>query len=209
MMGVVTATRPLLSDTARGGEFRHLVAVGAATYGGVLFCCFRGLASGGAEDFPARRIAGHGNAARSGPVAREEPGLGETVVDALRRISVVVPTYNASARLRRTIGSVLAQTVPPHEIIIVDDGSTDDTARVCASFGNAIVYLAVENGGQQRARNIGVGRATGEWIAFLDHDDLWEPDYLAEIQAFQAGHAFDLAFCDSRTSREREDGTVI
>ncbi len=130
-------------------------------------------------------------------------------MDASPRVSVVVPTYNASGRLKKTIESVLAQTVPPFEIIIVDDGSTDDTKQVCAHFGGAICYLAVENGGQQRARNIGVARATGEWIAFLDHDDLWDPDYLAELRAFQARHAFDLAFCDSRTLREREDGHVI
>jgi glycosyltransferase involved in cell wall biosynthesis len=127
------------------------------------------------------------------------------------RISVVIPTYNASARLKLTIRSVLAQTAPPLEIIIVDDGSTDGTREVCAEFGDAITYVAVANGGQQRARNLGAERAAGEWIAFLDHDDLWQPEYLAELLAFHDGHAFDLVFCNSHTVWEQgnvgRDGT--
>jgi glycosyltransferase involved in cell wall biosynthesis len=125
------------------------------------------------------------------------------------RVSVVIPTYNACTRLKATIESVLTQSEPSHDIIIVDDGSTDGTAQVCAGFGKAIVYLAVQNGGQQRARNIGVERAGGDWIAFLDHDDLWRPDYLAELQAFNAAHTVDLTFCDSQTLREQGEGSVI
>jgi glycosyltransferase involved in cell wall biosynthesis len=132
---------------------------------------------------------------------RPEPA----VPDPDMRVSVVVPTFNASARLKATIRSVLAQTLPPHEIIIVDDGSTDDTKQVCAAFGDAVIVIPVPNGGQQRARNLGVERATGEWISFLDHDDLWDPEYLAEVAEFQRGHAVDLIFCDSRTVLE--DGT--
>jgi glycosyltransferase involved in cell wall biosynthesis len=111
--------------------------------------------------------------------------------------------------LRTTLESVLAQTVPPVEIIVVDDGSTDDTNQVCAAFGDAIIYVAVANGGQQRARNLGSGLATGEWIAFLDHDDLWHPGYLAELAEFHDSHAFDLAFCDSLTMREAATANVI
>jgi glycosyltransferase involved in cell wall biosynthesis len=128
---------------------------------------------------------------------------------AAMRISVVVPTYNAPARLRATVASVLAQTEPPHEIIVVDDGSTDDTKMVCAAFGKTIIYLPVTNGGQQRARNIGVERATGGWIAFLDHDDLWQPEYLAELAALQGAHAVDLVFCNSLIVREEAAGAVI
>ncbi len=124
------------------------------------------------------------------------------------RISVVIPTYNASRRLKTTIESVLAQTVPPHEIIVVNDGSTDDTTLICAAFGDAIIPIEVPNGGQQRARNIGVERATGDWISFLDHDDLWHPGYLAELTEFQSAHAFDLAICDSQNAREDEKGQL-
>ncbi|HEX3994795.1 MAG TPA: glycosyltransferase [Acetobacteraceae bacterium] len=129
--------------------------------------------------------------------------------EAPMRISVVVPTYNAPARLQATIHSILAQTASPHEIIIVDDGSTDDTNRVCAAFGDAIIYLPITNGGQQRARNIGVERATGEWIAFLDHDDLWYRDYLAEVTAFRHQHVFDVVFCNSVTVKEEATGPVV
>ncbi len=125
------------------------------------------------------------------------------------RVSVVVPTYNAADRLKTTIESVLAQITPPLEIIIIDDGSTDHTRLVCARFGDAIRYRAVENGGQQRARNIGTALAQGEWIAFLDHDDLWHPDYLTELREFHDRHTFDLVFCNSRTLREQETGSVM
>ena len=89
------------------------------------------------------------------------------------------------------------------EIIVIDDGSTDDTREVCAAFGAAIAYVAVANGGQQRARNLGAARAAGDWLAFLDHDDLWHPDYLAELREFHAGHTFDLTFGNSRTVWEQ------
>jgi hypothetical protein len=129
------------------------------------------------------------------------------------RVSVVVPTYNAAARLEMTIRSVLAQTRPPHEIIIIDDGCTDDTKQVCEAFGDAVMVITVPNGGQQRARNLGVERATSAWISFLDHDDLWDPDYLAEVAEFQRCHAVDLIFCNSRivledgSNQEIKDGT--
>lgn len=134
---------------------------------------------------------------------------GTLTVTVPMRTSVVIPTYNASGRLRKTIESVLAQTLPPHEVIIVDDGSTDDTNQVCATFGDTITYIAVANGGQQRARNLGSERASGDWIAFLDHDDLWHPEYLSEIQAFHHRHSFDLVFCNSLTVQEQNGASVI
>ncbi len=124
-------------------------------------------------------------------------------------VSVVIPTYNASDRLKRTIESVLAQTAPPLEIIVVDDGSTDATGAVCAAFGDAIRYFAVTNGGQQRARNIGAERASGTWVAFLDHDDLWHPEYTAELNEFAASHAFDLALCNSRNQSEEAGARAV
>jgi GT2 family glycosyltransferase len=122
------------------------------------------------------------------------------------RISVVVPTYNACGRLRATLAAVLAQTVRPHEIIVVDDGSTDATPSVCAAFGAAIHYLRVENGGQQRARNLGVAQASGAWIALLDHDDLWTPQYIAELMEFHASNDVDLTVCDAAVVTEDATG---
>jgi glycosyltransferase involved in cell wall biosynthesis len=89
------------------------------------------------------------------------------------RYSVVIPTYNRAHCVGEAIESVLAQALPPHEIIVVDDGSTDDTPRVLAVFGDRIRVIRQENAGVSAARNAGIAAATGEWIAFLDSDDVW------------------------------------
>jgi glycosyltransferase involved in cell wall biosynthesis len=97
----------------------------------------------------------------------------------VRAITVVIPTYNRAALLVRAVESALAQTVPPTEILVVDDGSTDDTAAVCARWSDPVRYIATPNGGVARARNVGIAQARGEWIALLDSDDEWEPEKLA------------------------------
>ncbi len=94
-------------------------------------------------------------------------------------ISVVMPAYNAGRHLVRTIDSVLAQTFCALEIIVVDDGSTDDTAEVARTYGSKIRYIAQNNAGASVARNTGIEAAKGEWIAFLDADDEWLPEKLA------------------------------
>jgi glycosyltransferase involved in cell wall biosynthesis len=95
------------------------------------------------------------------------------------KVSVVVPTYNRATTVPRAIESVLAQTVTDLEIIVVDDGSSDDTGKILGeSFGHRIRYYAQTNQGASVARNKGVDEARGEWIAFLDSDDLWEKDKL-------------------------------
>jgi len=98
-------------------------------------------------------------------------------------ISVAIPTYNASTFLREAIESVLAQTYSASEIIVVDDGSTDDTSEICESFGPAVKYICQENdktlGAGARAHAL--RKVSGDWIALLDHDDLWEPTKL-EVQ---------------------------
>jgi glycosyltransferase involved in cell wall biosynthesis len=100
--------------------------------------------------------------------------------------SVVIPTYNRGSFIREAIDSVLNQTLRPAEIIVVDDGSTDDTKNVISNFGSRITYLPVENGGVSRARNIGIKQSRSEYIAFLDSDDTWEPQYLETQQAQSA-----------------------
>lgn len=93
-------------------------------------------------------------------------------------ISVVIPAFNAGRFIRRTIDSVLAQTYCDYEIIVVDDGSTDDTPEVVKSYGQKVRYIYQENAGDGPARNTGIAAAKGEWIAFLDHDDEWLPQKL-------------------------------
>ena len=96
-------------------------------------------------------------------------------------VSVIIPTYNRGRWLPATVASVLAQTLPSLEILIVDDGSTDDTAAVCAEFSYPVRYIRQDNAGVGAARNRGAAEARGEWLAFLDSDDLWTPDKL-EVQ---------------------------
>lgn len=94
------------------------------------------------------------------------------------RISVVIPAHNAGEHLGRALQSVLAQTRPADEILVVDDGSTDKTAEVTRSFGSAVTYLRQDQRGAGAARNQGIEAATGNWIAFLDADDEWRPEKL-------------------------------
>jgi len=93
-------------------------------------------------------------------------------------ISVIIPAYNAENFLARTIDSVLAQTYKPLEIIIIDDGSKDNTAAVAKKYRDNILYVFKENGGESSARNAGIKYSKGSWIAFLDHDDTWHPHHL-------------------------------
>ncbi len=89
--------------------------------------------------------------------------------------AVVMPTYNRARMIAASLESVLNQTLPPAEVVVVDDGSTDDTAAVVARFGGRVRYHRVDNGGPSRARNIGVRLTSAPWIAFCDSDDLWLP----------------------------------
>jgi len=93
-------------------------------------------------------------------------------------ISVIIPAYNRELYLEEAIQSVLAQTCPPEEIIVVDDGSTDHTREKVRSFGERICYLFQENRGASSARNAGVDRSRGRFLAFLDSDDVWVPQKL-------------------------------
>jgi glycosyltransferase involved in cell wall biosynthesis len=93
-------------------------------------------------------------------------------------ISVVIPAFNAGQFIRRTVDSILAQTYSDFEIIVVDDGSTDNTADVVRSYGPKVRYIYQQNAGDGPARNTGITAAEGDWIAFLDHDDEWLPKKL-------------------------------
>lgn len=95
--------------------------------------------------------------------------------EARATVSVVIPCYNGAAYLRETLESALAQTHAPLEVIVVDDGSTDDSAAIAESFGPPVRVIRQENRGESAARNVGVRASRGDWIAFLDADDLWDP----------------------------------
>jgi glycosyltransferase involved in cell wall biosynthesis len=93
-------------------------------------------------------------------------------------VSVVIPSYNSARFVPQAIESAEAQSVTPHEIIVVDDGSTDDTTSVLSAFGSRIRVVSRRNGGLPAARNSGSAVATGSWLAYLDADDTWLPTKL-------------------------------
>ncbi len=104
------------------------------------------------------------------------------------KVSVIIPAFNSAPFIAETIQSVLAQTYGNFEIIVVDDGSTDTTLDVLNEFGNQITVLTKANGGPASARNLAIRNASGKYIAFLDADDLWTPEKLAEQVAFLEAH---------------------
>jgi len=110
-------------------------------------------------------------------------------------VSIVIPVRNGEAYVREAIGSVLSQTYDQVEIIVVDDGSSDDSARVVQSVGSGVRYCHQPWSGAATARNRGVELANGEWIAFLDADDIWASDKLrTQLLAFTDHVAIDMVF---------------
>ena len=93
-------------------------------------------------------------------------------------VSVIIATYNGSRYIREAIDSIRAQTLRPDEIVVVDDGSTDDTPEILRSYGDAIVVLTQVNKGHSAARNAGLSVAKGRYIALMDHDDTCKPERL-------------------------------
>lgn len=112
-------------------------------------------------------------------------------------VSVVIPAFNAARFLRETVDSVLRQTFRRLECIVVDDASTDDTARIAQSFrDDRVRYVRVEHGGVARARNAGMQAARGEWVALLDADDVWLPSKLEmQLRAARQEPAAGLVLC--------------
>mgnify|MGYP001054533606 CR=1 FL=1 len=146
---------------------------------------------------------------------RVEPGM----------VSVIVPTFNRAALCARAVRSALAQTWRPIEIIVVDDGSSDDTAAMLReAFGNAIVVIQQANQGVSAARNTGIDAAHGEFVAFLDSDDEWLPEKIArQVEWLRSRPDFGMVLCDlvyvtvdgcelGRTERRRQlprDGLIV
>ncbi len=111
------------------------------------------------------------------------------------RVSVIIPIYNGENYFAESIESVLNQTSQPYETIVIDDGSSDDSAKIAQSYGDALNYYFQPNAGIAAARNLGVEKANGNLLAFLDGDDLWTKDKLSlQIEAFNADLTLDIAF---------------
>lgn len=123
-------------------------------------------------------------------------------------VSVVMPAYNAAGFVRRAVDSVLAQTWADLELLVVDDGSTDGTQGVLASYGDKLHLLAQPNAGPAAARNHGLQRTRGEYVAFLDADDHWHPRKLErQLQLMQSRP--ELGFCSTATKVVSESGAAV
>ncbi len=115
------------------------------------------------------------------------------------KVSVIIPAYNVAPYIGETLDSVLAQTFADYEVIVINDGSpdTEDLEREIARFIDRINYLKQENRGASAARNAGLRAARGEFVAFLDADDLWLPNYLDEQIRFLCERNCDLVCADA------------
>jgi glycosyltransferase involved in cell wall biosynthesis len=114
-------------------------------------------------------------------------------MDAL--VSVVIPAHNSRRYIVETLDSILAQRHRPLEILVVDDGSTDSTAQMVRGYAPEVRLIEQQQRGHPAARNTGIRAAQGEFLAFLDHDDLWSPDKLErQIASFERNPTLDLVF---------------
>lgn len=115
-------------------------------------------------------------------------------------ISVIVPTYNRADLIAETLASILKQSHKPAEIIVVDDGSRDNTEAIVREFSSQIKYVRIDNSGECRARNVGVSAASAPWIAFCDSDDLWHPDkLLLQTRLFERASDVEYSFTNFKT----------
>jgi len=111
------------------------------------------------------------------------------------RVSVVMPCYNAEAHLADSINSVLGQSHQDVELIVVDDGSVDGSGTILKSYGERISTIFQQNKGPGPARNQGIARATGQYVAFLDADDYWEQECLQQLFNVLEGSEAALSYC--------------
>ncbi len=127
-------------------------------------------------------------------------------------VSAIIPTYNRRSYIRRAIDSVLSQTVPVDEVIIIDDGSTDDTANAVEEwYGSRVRVVRQQQSGVAGARRRGIQEARGEWIAFLDSDDEWTPQRNEKLSFAAARVPSDVAwiFGDLCVVTDRGEGKTL
>lgn len=126
-------------------------------------------------------------------------------------VSVVIPCYNAARFLPEALHSAVTQTHPPLEVLVIDDGSTDASAQVAENFGAPVRVLRQANQGEAVARNRGFDEASGEWIAFLDADDVWHPTKLERQVALMSDNVVCVhsAYYEFGASRGRNDKSGI
>jgi glycosyltransferase involved in cell wall biosynthesis len=124
-------------------------------------------------------------------------------------ISCIVPVFNGERYLAEALNSIMAQTYKPLEVIVADDGSSDDTAGVAGRYGRRVCYLWQANQGPAAARNLGLTAAKGDFLAFLDSDDLWHPEKLERQMArFRARPELEYCVTQVQNFRTPKDGAT-
>ena len=125
-------------------------------------------------------------------------------------VSVIVPTYNRAHYLPECLDSLLAQTVAPLEIIVIDDGSSDQTPQVLQSYGSRIRVIRKDNGGKPRAVNLGAAQASGHWLWVLDDDDVALPDAIeARLRALQGQPGDSFVYAPHWVGSDGPDGHIV
>jgi hypothetical protein len=116
-----------------------------------------------------------------------------------KRVSVIIPAYNVAPYITEALASVFAQRLPAHEIVLVNDGSPDGEAleREIAPFRDRLIYIKQANKGAAAARNTAIRAASGDWVAFLDGDDAWMPNFIESQLAFLEKTGFDMVYSDA------------
>jgi len=124
-------------------------------------------------------------------------------------VTVIIPTYNSAKYITEAVDSVLAQTYKNFEIIVVDDGSTDDTDEVLKPYMDKIIYIKKKNGGPASARNRGIESSSGEFIAFLDADDVWLPEKLErQVEFMKNNPEVEIIFTKVANYEDPENQTL-
>lgn len=128
----------------------------------------------------------------------------------MEKVSVIIPVYNVENYLKYSVGGILKQTYKNLEIILVNDGSTDNSLAICEEYSkkdNRIKIITVENGGQGRARNIGLKNSTADWIVFLDADDYYDNNAIEHLIELSDRYESDLVVSPLRVVREHANNT--
>jgi glycosyltransferase involved in cell wall biosynthesis len=127
-----------------------------------------------------------------------EPGTPHSVIS----VAIIIPAYNAADWIAETIESALGQTRPASSIVVIDDGSTDETAKVTDQFTDAVMLISQENSGVSVARNHGARQVTADWLLFLDADDRLRPDAVARLSERAEQGRFGVAYGETKSFGE-------
>ena len=130
----------------------------------------------------------------------------------MTKVSIIIPVYNTGEILRGTIDSVLSQTYRNFELLLIDDGSTDESGKICDEYmflDERVKVFHEENGGVCRARNIGIDNSTGEYITFCDHDDTYDPDLLRTEMQYAFRENADIVIVGAKHYNDETNKTIV